>query len=315
MKLGVASKARIWFGVLVLGTVVALGIWYFVSRADYATYQIRTHEAVSGLMNGAPVEFHGVQVGEVEHVELLDPDSVRVLVTVRASAPVTDATVAMINTRGLSPRGFTGYAYVALEDTRGGDRHVLTRASGQRFPEIRTAAAHREAIDAVANDINALLHTLLDRRTVRSLKKAIDSTRVVTSTLRGNNDKLAALLDNLERASRRLEPLLDEHTVLSLKDAIDNTCKITETLGDNTRQLASLLKNSEHASRQFGPLLDSTRDTLDVLHTQVLPKSYEALSRLETLSQSLEAVATEVSRNPSVLIRGTEAPPPGPGEQ
>lgn len=265
--LSVEAKARFWFGVILVVVATGAGVWYVLFLARYTTYEIRTGDSVSGLMAGAPVEFHGVQVGKVKRVELVDPDSVSVLLSVQRNAPVTTATVATITTRGLTSRGFTGYVYVALEDMGTAGRKLVA-TPGRRYPIIPTAAMRREALDSVANDINKLLHSLLDQGTITAFKQSLDGTRV-----------------------------------------------IAETLAENNRKLAVLLTNTGEASEKLKPLLDSSNDTIRELHTQVLPKAYEALSRLETLSRSLNDVATEIGHNPSVLLRGTTPPEPGPGEK
>src|SRR3989442_13692913 len=105
MKISIENKARLAFAaVALLGTVAALE-WFLVAAGRYATYQMRTHESVSGLIVDAPVEFHGVEVGRVKRVELTDPNSVNILLSVKKEAPVTSATVATITARGLATRG------------------------------------------------------------------------------------------------------------------------------------------------------------------------------------------------------------------
>ncbi|MNO83330.1 hypothetical protein D3C76_746340 [compost metagenome] len=49
--------------------------------------------------------------------------------------------------------------------------------------------------------------------------------------------------------------------------------------------------------------------------TQVLPEAHRALSDLENLTRSLSTVTAKINRDPSILIRGSAPPPPGPGEK
>src|SRR3954468_10465932 len=110
-------ERRAWIvfaGILI--AVAGAGWAFFGAGLGDLTYEVRTGEQVSGLLPGAPVEFHGVEVGRVRDVRLLDPRTVQVLLQVRHDAPVTTATVATITGRGLASRGFTGYVYVSLED-------------------------------------------------------------------------------------------------------------------------------------------------------------------------------------------------------
>jgi phospholipid/cholesterol/gamma-HCH transport system substrate-binding protein len=98
-------------------------------------FEIRTREPVSGLIADAPVEFHGVEVGKVKRVQLIDPHTVSIVLTVRQDAPITRATIATITSRGLAARGFTGYVYVALDDV-GDDSRPLKALSGSPLPLI-----------------------------------------------------------------------------------------------------------------------------------------------------------------------------------
>src|SRR6266496_2616729 len=116
MRLDADNKARIAFALVLLIGAAAASVWYLASSSGYRTYQIQTYDAVSGLMADAPIEYHGVDVGKVKRVELIDSRSVRILLSIINDAPVTASTVATITARGLATRGFTGYVYVSLED-------------------------------------------------------------------------------------------------------------------------------------------------------------------------------------------------------
>src|SRR5215472_5805478 len=111
MKLNADNKARLAFSAVLIVCAATAAGWYFSSATRYTTYQIRTHDPVSGLLADAPVEYHGVDVGRVKRVELTDPRTVRIILSVERAAPVTAATVATITSRGLAARGFTGYVY------------------------------------------------------------------------------------------------------------------------------------------------------------------------------------------------------------
>ena len=109
-------KAGFAFVAFLFVVTVAGAVWYFLSLSQYTIYQIYTQDSVSGLVADAPVEFHGVEVGKVKSVRLVNSHSVGILLSVEKTAPVTSASVATITSRGLATRGFTGYVYIALED-------------------------------------------------------------------------------------------------------------------------------------------------------------------------------------------------------
>ena len=308
MKLDVDDKARLAFVVFLLLAAVAGSVWYAISSNRYATYQIRTHDSVSGLLVDAPVEFHGVDVGRVKRVDLIDPRSVHILLRVERAAPVTAATVATITTRGLAARGFTGYVYVSLEDAGSGAGSLDIRP-GEQYPAIPVSQPKSLSLDATIarmdenmQRITERMNDVLDPKTVASLKRSADNLDRATKTFAENSDKLNALIVNSERASRQLQPLL-----ASSNETL-NTLR-TQTLPETHLTLRSL----DGVSRDLRPLLQSSNDTLNALQTQILPEAHRTLTDLDNLSTSLTGFASKVNRDPSVIIRGA-ALQPGPGE-
>ena len=316
MKMNIDNKARLAFVlVLLLGAATAFA-WYLHASSRYTIYEIYTHDPTSGLIVDAPIEYHGVELGKVQSVNLVDPRSIRILLSINKSAPVTAATVATVTTRGLSPRGFTGYVYISLEDT-GSDFRTLVAPPGEPYPVIPTAQSKSFSLDVSINQVNEnvqrlteLLQDVLDRKTIASFKQSMDNLQRVTKTLANNNDRLNSLLINGERASRELQPLLE-----SSQDVI--TTLQTQILPEAHKSLTSLdnLSNSLTGfATEARPLLQSGKDTVNVLQTQILPEAHRALKSLENLSNSLNGFAAKVSKDPSVIIRGPALPRPGPGE-
>lgn len=218
MKISIENRARLAFALLVLLGAAAGTTWYVLTSGQYTTYQLHTEDSVSGLIADAPVEFHGVEVGKVERIELVVPHTVRVLLSVRKEVPISVSTVATITSRGLATRGFTGYVYVALEDS-GADATPLAASPGNPYPLIRTAASRSVSLDTAISQVNDnvqavtdLLRTTLDKQTIVSFKQAVDNLQQVTGMLEANNRKLATIISNAEQASNRLDPLLQSGT-------------------------------------------------------------------------------------------------------
>ena len=302
MRISIENKARLIFvAIALLGTASAAG-WYFVAAARFVTYRLSTQDSVSGLIVDAPVEFHGVEVGRVKRIELTAPRSVSVLLDIERRAPVTAATVATITSRGLAPRGFTGYVYVALEDA-GSQAGPLLVAAGEPYPQLRCAPSSSINLDTMISQVNAnveamtaLAQTVLDEKTITSLKQSVDNLQQVTQTLAANDKRLATIVANTEQASQRFGPLLNSSsdTVRALQ---------TQVMPEAYNALASLNR-----------LSNSSSDTVRALQTQVMPEAYDTLANLNRLSTSMNGAAAKIDRDPSVLVRGAAAPPLGPGE-
>jgi len=228
MKTDINTKARLAFVAFLLISIVAGTIWYFFSASQYATYQIYTQDSVSGLIADAPIEFHGVDVGRVKGIKLVNPHSVNIVLSIEKTAPVTSASVATITSRGLATRGFMGYVYISLEDV-GTDSRELTTRPGERYPIIAAAPSKFVTLDTTLNQVNEnvqvvteLLQSILDKKTIVSLKQSADSLQQVTRVLAENTKKLNSIVANTERASNRFEPLLESShdTVRALQTQI-----------------------------------------------------------------------------------------------
>jgi phospholipid/cholesterol/gamma-HCH transport system substrate-binding protein len=295
MRNDINTKARFAFVAFLLVSTVAGAVWYFFSGSQYATYQIYTQDSVSGLSADAPVEFHGVEVGKVKSVRLVNSHSVGIVVSIEKTAPVTSASVATITSRGLATRGFTGYVYISLEDVGINSRPLTTRP-GESYPIIPTAPSKVVTLDTTINQVNEnfqvmteLLKSILDTKTIASLKQSADSLQQVTTALAENTNKLNSIVANTERASRRFKPLL-------------------QSSDDAVRALQTQILPQAHS------LLQSSDDTVSALQTQILPEAHKALFNLDNLSSSFTDLATKINRDPSIVIRGTAQRPLGPGE-
>jgi ABC-type transporter Mla subunit MlaD len=312
MSFHAEARARALFVAALLLVALAAAGWFLLSARTHATYEIRSQEPVSGLIAGAPVEFHGVEVGQVREVRLAGPRSVRILLDIASGTPVTSATRATVTGRGLATRGFTGYVYVSLEDVEPPGR-ALVAAIGEPYPRIATGPARSVNLDTSINQLNesmqavtALLQSVLDQQTVGSLKHSLANLEQVTATLAANNARLDAVLANAERASGRLPPLLQ-----SGQAAVD----ALQALSTSTRDsLGTILARTESASTHFVPLLESGSEAVRSLQTQVLPQAQRTLVRLDHVSSELDDTAARIRRNPAILLRGSSPETPGPGE-
>jgi ABC-type transporter Mla subunit MlaD len=313
MTLSAAATARIAFAALLAAGAAAYFAWTRLEEGRFDAYRVRTHDAVSGLIPDAPVELHGVEVGTVERVELVDARTVDVLLRLRRGTPVTQGTLATITSRGLATRGFTGYVYVALEDD-GSDARPLAAAA---VPLIRAAPARTVSLDTTISrvdenvrQLSALLQGLLDAQTVASLKASAEHLQGVSRTLAANSARLDTILANTERATG----VLDARTVRAVRRSVAHLEALSATLASNNERLATIMANAEQASGQLRPLLQSSQDALAALQHDVIPGAHDALAGLESLSSTLKETTLRIERDPAFLLQGRARPAPGPGE-
>jgi len=261
-------------------------------------------------------------VGNVGAADRLDLTAIGPAVNLRvtlARRAVIAVHLTRMSTNRLAARGFTGYVYVALENT-GADSGPLTIEPGQRYRVISNAPSRIDTMDTTVADatqkvrvLTRLLQSVLDEKTITSLKQSVDEFQEIMALLVANNERLHSLIINAKRDSRDISLLLDEKTIGSLKRLVDELQGVMATLAANSERLRSVIVNAERDSRDVGPLLNTSNITLRELR-EVLPRFYQAIGNLDGLTHSLNGVANKITRDPSTIVRGT-ATPPGPGER
>ena len=180
------------FVLLVIAMAASFVFWYTDQRdkRSYQRYEIYFQGTVSGLTNGAPVRYLGVDVGKVVHLTL-DPaqrNRVQVIADIDSTAPIEGRTLA-----SLSLQGVTGVLFIDLQQ---GKKAAASGslAQGQRYPVIRS----------VPSDFDVLLSSLPALAT--HAIELVDHFNQLFSD--DNLNAIHVTLENARLASERLPPAL-----------------------------------------------------------------------------------------------------------
>lgn len=292
---------------LVLGTALVAALWWFSDgREATRDYLLVSNGNVTGLNVQAQVRYRGISAGKVVDIRVdpADPRHILVTIRIREELPVTRGTRA-----SLGYQGVTGLAYVQLEDT-GEDPQPL-RAEDGKLPRIALQAglldqvtdaallavkrfsevAERTAAFFDEKNIERFSQTLsrLESAAVgvdRTFKVAPDAFAAVRDTFNPQNmRRLAATLENLERASAESGPAMTE-----LRGLMARVSGMAERL-DRAAVAAS------------DGVLDDT-----------LPQLNELLAELVSTSRRMGRLIDELEAAPQMLVVGRGARQPGPGE-
>lgn len=240
------------FVILLISASVLAIIWLSsgLSAVDYTHYLIYSEESVSGLSLDAPVEYNGVSVGEVKEITLdqANPHLVKVLMKIKRNTPVTQGTVAMLTSRGV-----TGVAFIALKDV-GNNMQPLVTQPGQEYPIIPTKPSIFMRLDTALSTLTKSVEVVsntfaavLDKDNLKSIKGILENLDSVTLTLSNNSKKLDAIMINTSLASQQLTPLLkyssnamktlEMQTLPATYDLLNNLNDVARTLHEVTIQL------------------------------------------------------------------------------
>lgn len=229
------------FVITLLASIIFAIIWLSsgFSLEHYTKYLVNMQESVSGLNPDSAVEFNGVNVGEVESINIdhSNPHSVAVLLSVKSDTPVTRGTVATLATRGL-----TGLVYIALKD-KGIDRRPLVALKNQHYPVIPTAPSLFVRIDAALTRLTTNLETIttsiqsvLDPQNVRSIKATLLNVERITGTLAANRKQIDAILNStahgMQSGANSIQMLQTQ--------ALPATYRLLNNLDEITRELSEV---------------------------------------------------------------------------
>jgi phospholipid/cholesterol/gamma-HCH transport system substrate-binding protein len=182
------------FTLAVIGMVFAFIYWLHNGGALGQRQDIRVvfGNSVSGLLNGSPVFFNGIRVGEVRQMGFRadNPAQLEAIVAVDPSTPLrTDTKV------GLDFQGLTGVAVIMLSGGSA-DAPPLTAASGT--PVLFAPPGTGESLTQAAQNALQRLQSILDEST-SPIRSTLDNVKSFTDALARNSDRVDGIMAGLER--------------------------------------------------------------------------------------------------------------------
>ena len=288
------------FALVAIALAIGFVWWYSDAgdRREYARYEIDFFGSVSGLSEGSPVRYLGVDVGRVQKlgVDPNNPRRVKIIAEIDETAPISGATEARLGLLGL-----TGLLYIDLrEDPRRTASTPL--AQGDRYPVIRSRKGDIEAFlerlpDALARaaEVMERVEKLLSQENTEAVRQSLANIRETTAELPALTRNAATLATELKATatdvsalSRKLGDVVDESRP-DLTAALGSVRTASERLAATAASLDRIVSGNEgHLSRLAG----SGGGELQQLLIEVRQTSVE-----------VRALARQLRENPSALIR------------
>lgn len=297
-------------GIIVLVLIagfLSTALWLSVglNQKVYNTYTVYLHESVGGLSEQSPVKYNGVQVGFVRAIKLNknDPRQVEILLNIEDGTPITTSTSATLISQGI-----TGVTYVGLS-AGSPDLTPIQKMPGEPYPVIPTKPSLFNQLDTILKEVADNVNKVSNQtQRIFSKKNAL----YVRETL-ANIDKLSKVVSdnsaNINRSLKNADVFLTNMAKVSKQFP-----QVVKELKIGVSKFSDLADNMSSAGQHVSETMIAGKDTVDKISHQALPPAIVLLRRLNTISANLEKVSNELRQNPSVVIRGTKPPKPGPGE-
>lgn len=296
------------FTVLVLiAGLLAAALWLSVGfhNKKYNIYAVYFHEAVSGLSEESAVKYNGVQVGYVKRIQLnrWDPQQVKILLDIEAGTPITTTTTATLLSQGI-----TGNTYVGLSATSS-DLTPLQKLPQEPYPIIPSKPSLLKQLDRVLKDVSDNINgvsieikKVFGKENVKNLKDTLANLKEVTSVIADNRQ-------NINQSIKNADILLK-----NMAESSKQFPAISKDLKTGVKKFINLADDLKRVGEDISATMSSGKSALDKFSQDTLPPAIRLLRKLNTLADTVDKLGIEIKQNPSVVIRGTTPPPPGPGE-
>lgn len=223
--------------VLVLLSFIILGIIWLsagLNNKDYVYYKVYMTESISGLNKNGPVQFNGVNVGNIESMTLSrkNPQLVILLLKVEEDTPVTMGTRAKLGVKAL-----TGAAFLLLED-KGTDMRPLKAQEGQEYPVIPAVPSILVKLDTTLTQINESFQQ------INASFKSVFSKK----NLKWINQLLESSTGSIQVIQKQTLPAANE-TLTNIGDAARDISEITSDIKENP---AIIIRGREQSTK-LGP--------------------------------------------------------------
>jgi phospholipid/cholesterol/gamma-HCH transport system substrate-binding protein len=303
--------------VMILLLVLAI-FWIWLARlgsTDTREYDIFFKQAVDGIAPGSEVAFSGVPAGQVKDIAFwqLDPQFVRVRISVKKEVPILEGTTASIE--GV---GFTGVSQIQLDG-------AVKGAPPIRCPESKPEAACPLGVPVIPTKqggLGALLSSA-----PKLLERLSTLTERLTELLGDRNQaSIAGILDNTNRLTKALADRAPEiaATLAETKVAIQKAGVAAEQIGElaktsnaviaqDVRPMIANLNRTIAAAKHSAETLDAAigdaRPGLQSFSKKTIPEVGQLVQDLREMAQSLSSVAEKLDRGGATNLLGPPALP------
>ncbi len=288
---------------------------------DYVRFDIYFKGPVTGLRQGAAVEYNGVPVGKVAEIKIVpfekrfieEEDTgdttaadetaasmIRVTAEIDTNVEIKQDVRASVETNILS-----GVSYILI--VKGSQAAPILQAkAGERYPVIR---AHRSRLASVVARAPELIlkadqalegvNKLLGDKNRQAFEESLENIRTFTGGLAERKQDIADLMANANKAAGTLNTLLDN---------IDKSYSGPDGLGS---QLATTIGNADHfvknlteTNRQLQLTLQDVRPGVRNFSQQTLGDVGTLVGEVRQLVSGLNRLTAEIERDPSRILFG-----------
>lgn len=277
-------------GIFVVASLTALAmfiIWLAGTHdsRNYARYMVHFEDPVSGLKQGAVVQYRGVEVGRVRgiHISEKSLNLIEVGIEIDEDTPITQSSEA-----SLATQGFTGIVFIELTTREDGARTPLQVVAGQDYPVIPGRGTQ---MSKLFQDVPAIT------------KQILTITEKLNTIM--NDENRAALeqtLQNVAQTSAAISMLLNEENIGNTSEALRN---LSSASGDMSQLVSRFNKTADEidkAVHSLNAVLTDNKGDIDKFAGSGLRQITQMASETREMAKSIRRLADTIEQEPSRLL-------------
>lgn len=284
------KKSRyVIIGMFVSASLLALTIFVIWlagthDSRNYERYTIHFRDPVSGLKNGAIVQYRGVDVGRVMDVRIAPGSNglIKVDIEVDSSTPIYRSTEA-----SLAQQGMTGIVFIDLS-TQEGDRNPPETTADEKYPVIAGRGTQLSRLFQDVPKISQQILTLTEK-----LNTVFDEENV---------SSLQQTFKNIETMSRDLNGLLNEENIQNTSTALRNIAATSENVDELVQRFNSTADEIDKAVAALSGVITDNKGDIDKFTGSGLRQITEMSRETRRMAESVRRLADKLEQDPSRLL-------------
>ena len=284
--------------------------WYSEGRErrHYQPYEIYFEGTVSGLQEGGPIRYLGVDVGRVRSIRIdrRDAGRVQVIADIDESTPISAATSAQ-----LSLAGVTGVLFIDLRQNVA-QQDVMPPVPSERYPVINSVPSGFDAFLSRLPLVADRAADLLERAQVIFSPENSEALSATIRNLKETSDRMPGTIQRVDTLVTELTATGQEIRKLAaqLNEAVPSIGPKAYEMIDKLTLTAA---NLERASDGVAQILEENRSGIAGFTRDGLPELERALAEARAAAEQFGALASRLSEDPSQILyrpsdRGVEVP-------
>ncbi len=251
---------------------------------NYNRYTVYFRDAVSGLQEGAAVQYRGIAVGRVRHVRLSSQQSelIKVDIEVAEETPITGNTDASLATLGV-----TGLAFINLT-TPNDDKTAPRKVEGEKYPVIEGKGTQ---LSKLFQDVPQIS------------KQILEMSEKMNSILNEQNvENLNKSFANIERLSRDLNGLLTDQNVANVSRSLENIAEASENVDDIVARFNHTADQLDKTVNSINDVVTRNKGNIDRFAGDGLGQITEMTRETKDMARAMRRLADKLEQNPSQII-------------